>query len=55
MPGNSAYLESHRANGHNYGCSFIEFDGKGSFLGHDQFEKLFEGTWTTEKRDRTCY
>src|SRR5258708_19668050 len=36
--GDSAYIESHRGDGHNYGCSFIEFDGKGSFLGEDQFE-----------------
>jgi hypothetical protein len=36
-PGASAYIESHRPDGHNYGCSFIEFDGKGGFLGFDQF------------------
>src|SRR3984893_13521028 len=41
-PGNSAYIESHRADGHNYGCSFIEFDGKGSFLGDDQFENALQ-------------
>src|SRR5579864_2361181 len=36
-PGDSAYLESHRAAGPNYGCSFIEFDGKGGFLSFNQF------------------
>jgi hypothetical protein len=32
MPGNSANLESHRADGHNYGCSFIEFVAKAVYL-----------------------
>jgi len=41
-PGDSAYIESHRADGHNYGCSFIEFDGKGGFLGCDQFENALK-------------
>src|SRR5258708_19419094 len=41
--GDSAYIESHRAGGNNYGCSFIEFYGKGSFLGEDQFENALEG------------
>src|SRR5260370_35825150 len=41
-PGDSAYIESHRADGHNYGCSFIEFDGKGGFLGIDQFENALK-------------
>src|SRR5260370_35552164 len=40
--GDSAYIESHRAGGNNYGCSFIEFDGKGSFLGEGQFENALE-------------
>jgi len=42
MPGDSAYIESHRDDGHNYGCSFIEFDGKGGFLGYDQFENALK-------------
>lgn len=53
-PGNSAYIESHRADGHNYGCSFIEFNGKGSFLGVDQFENSLK-VLDTQKRNRTCY
>jgi hypothetical protein len=40
--GDSAYIESQRSDGHNYGCSFIEFDGKGSFLGEDQFENALK-------------
>src|SRR3984893_9177936 len=50
MPGNSAYIESHRADGHNYGCSFIEFDGKGSFLGVDQFENSLKVLDTRKAR-----
>ena len=48
--GNSAYIESHRADGHNYGCSFIEFDGKGSFLGDDQFENSLKVLDTRKAR-----
>src|SRR5258708_21219460 len=40
--GDSAYIESHRAGGNKYGFSFIEFYGKGSFLGEDQFQKAFK-------------
>jgi hypothetical protein len=36
--GDSAYIESHRPVGPNYGCSFIEFDGKGGFLDYRQFD-----------------
>jgi hypothetical protein len=49
-PSNSAYIESHRADGHNYGCSFIEFDGKGSFLGYDQFENSLKVLDTQKAR-----
>lgn len=35
--GDSAYLQSHRAVRPNYGCSFIEFDGKGGFLSFEQY------------------
>ena len=38
-PGDSAYIESQRPTGANYGCSFIEFDGKGGFLSFGQFDK----------------
>jgi hypothetical protein len=34
----SAYIESHRKIGPNYGCSFIEFDGKGGFLDYGQYQ-----------------
>jgi hypothetical protein len=34
----SAYIESHRKTGPNYGCSFIEFDGKGGFLDYGQYQ-----------------
>ena len=37
-PADSAYIESHRPNSANYGCSFIEFDGKGGFLDFGQFD-----------------
>ena len=37
LPGDSACLQSHRSVGPNYGCSFIEFDGKGGFLDFDQY------------------
>ena len=35
-PGNTAYIQSHRSDGRNYGCSFIEFDGRGGLLDFDQ-------------------
>lgn len=35
-PGDSAYIESHRSDGRNYGCSFIEFDGRGGFIRYNQ-------------------
>lgn len=34
----SAYIEFRRETGPNYGCSFIEFDGKGGFLDFGQFK-----------------
>ncbi len=40
--GSRLYIESHRPNGPNYGCSFIEFDGKGGFLNYEQFEKALQ-------------
>lgn len=36
-PGDSAYIESKRKEGTNYGCSFIEFDGRGGFLNFPQY------------------
>jgi len=35
-PGESAYIESNGNEGPKYGCSFIEFDGKGGFLDYNQ-------------------
>lgn len=34
----AAYIESNRTNGSNYGCSFIEFDGKGGYLSFAQYQ-----------------
>jgi hypothetical protein len=36
-PAEEAYIESHHSVGQKYGCSFIEFDGKGGFLSFDQY------------------
>src|ERR1700736_4461048 len=41
-PGDDAYLVSHREAGPNYGCSFIEFDGKGGFLNFEQYQRAQE-------------
>ena len=35
--GDSAYVQSDRPDGRNYGCSFIEFDGKGDFINPEQY------------------
>lgn len=36
-PGDSPYIESNGESGQKYGCSFIEFDGKGGFLDYNQY------------------
>ena len=41
-PGDSPYIESNGANGPKYGCSFIEFDGKGGVLDYNQYQHATE-------------
>jgi hypothetical protein len=48
-PGNTAYIESQRVGGRNYGCSFIEFDGRGGML---DFNQLTDAKKVLDERKR---